>query len=63
MTYRELLARLTDLRALAQQAQPGEKSGCMSSFDRASRFDETTGTYVDWQRLHPHPPGRRHRRL
>ena len=48
MTYRELLARLTDLRALAQQAQPGEKSGCMSSFDRASRFDETTGTYVDW---------------
>ena len=48
MTYRELLARLTDLRALAQMAPDGERSGCMSSYDRASRFDTATGTYVDW---------------
>ena len=48
MTYRELLARLTDLRALAQRAPEGERSGCMSSYDRASHFDEAAGTYVNW---------------
>ena len=48
MTYRELLNRLTDLRALAQKAPAGERSGCMSSYDRASQYDEAAGIYVDW---------------
>lgn len=48
MTYREFLSRLTDLRALAQRAPKGEASGCMSSYDRASRFDEATHSYIDW---------------
>ena len=45
MTYRELLSRLTDLRMLMHKSSPNEHSGCMSSYDRASRFDESTGTY------------------
>lgn len=48
MTYRELLARLTDLRTLIKKAPAGERGGCMSSYDRASRYDEETGAYVDW---------------
>ena len=37
MTYRELLSRVDDLRALAIPPVPGERSGCMSSFDRRSQ--------------------------
>ena len=48
MTYRELLSRLTDLRMLMHKSSPNEHSGCMSSYDRASRFDESTGTYINW---------------
>ena len=48
MTYRELLSRLTDMRLLMRKASPEERSGCMSSYDRASRYDESTGTYVRW---------------
>lgn len=48
MTYRELLSRLTDLRLLMHRASPNERSGCMSSRDRASRFDESTGAYINW---------------
>ena len=48
MTYRELLSRLTDLHLLMHKSSPNEHSGCMSSYDRASRFDESTGTYINW---------------
>ena len=48
MTYRELLSRLTDMRLLMHKASPEERSGCMSSHDRASRYDESTGTYIHW---------------
>ena len=48
MTYRELLDHLTDLRALVKKARPGERGGCMSSYDRASRYDKETGTYIRW---------------
>lgn len=48
MTYRELLAKLTDMRALTQQAPLQETSGCMSSFDRASRWDKATEQYIHW---------------
>ena len=48
MNYRELLARLTDLRALAVPPAEGERAGCMSSYDRASRYDAAADRYVDW---------------
>ena len=48
MTYRDLLKRLTDLKALSIPASPEEKSGCMSSYDRASTYDADTDTYSCW---------------
>lgn len=47
-SYEALLARLTDMRALAKRAADGEHSGCCSSFDRRSRYDEAQGHYVNW---------------
>jgi len=48
MTYRELLAKLVDLKGLSARPQPGESSGCMSSFDRASAYNAQTDTYSSW---------------
>lgn len=48
MTYIELLQRLTDLKLLAVPPQPGEQGGCMSSTDRAARYDPETDRYIDW---------------
>ena len=48
MTYRELLQRLTDLRLLAVPPLSGERSGNMSSFDRASQYDPASDTYRCW---------------
>ena len=49
MTYRELLNRLIDLKALAVPPDPGERAGCMSSYDRSSQYDQATGRYVNWE--------------
>lgn len=48
MTYRELLSHLTDMRLLLKKPQPGERGGCMSSYDRASRYDAAADAYVAW---------------
>jgi len=48
MTYRELLARMTDLRELILKAPVSERGGCMSSYDRASRYDDKMDVYVNW---------------
>lgn len=48
MTYRELLNRLTSLRALTLQAPTGEKSGCQSSYDRSSCYLPEEDRYVSW---------------
>ena len=48
MTYQDLLNRVDDLRLLAVPPVPGEASGCMSSYDRRSRYDPDTDTYEDW---------------
>lgn len=47
-TYDDLLDRLTDLKALAVPPAVGETSGCFSSYDRRSRYNEATGLYEDW---------------
>lgn len=47
-TYLDLARRLTDLEALAVLPPPGEKCQQWSSYDRASRYDEATGKYVNW---------------
>ena len=48
MKYRELLDRLTTMDWLALSPDPQEQSGCMSSYDRASRYDEAADCYRDW---------------
>lgn len=48
MTYRDLINRMLDLEALAVLPQPGERCAQWSSYDRASRYDEAAGRYVNW---------------
>ncbi len=47
-SYADLASRICDLDALAVPPQPGEKSGNISSYDRASAYDEAAGLYVNW---------------
>ena len=48
LSYIDLIHRLTDLEHLATLPPPGEKTAQFSSYDRASRYDETTGKYIHW---------------
>ncbi len=48
LTYSDLVRRLTDLEQLAVLPVPGERCAQWSSYDRRSRFDESSGRYVDW---------------
>lgn len=46
--YKELVNRLTDLKALAYLPVPGEKSAMWASYDRRSKVDASTGAFIDW---------------
>ena len=63
LTYVDLVNRLTDLERLAALPAPGEKCAQWSSYDRASKYDEATGKYVELgrqrRRRRHHPQGRR----
>jgi hypothetical protein len=48
LTCVDLVRRLTDLEHLATLPAPGEKTAQFSSYDRASRYDEKSGKYVNW---------------
>jgi len=48
LTYADLVKRLTDLEHLATLPAPGETTKQWSSYDRASKYDATTGKYVRW---------------
>ena len=48
MSYEELVSRLYDMKYLATQPRPGEKSGNFSSWDRGAKYDEATGKYQNW---------------
>ena len=48
ISYRDLVERIDDLNQLTTLPLPGEKSGTFSSYDRASRYDRLTDTYLDW---------------
>lgn len=47
-SYVDLVSRLTDLDALAVLPVTGETCAQASSYDRASRYDAASGTYVNW---------------
>lgn len=48
LTYIDLIKRLTDLERAAVLPSQGETCSQWSSYDRASRYDATTGKYVAW---------------
>jgi len=47
-TYRDILARLSDLERLARPPHPAERAGTWSSYDRRSHYDAEHDYYVDW---------------
>ncbi len=48
LSYVELVQRLYDLEYLANPPQKGEQAGNFSSYDRRSRYDTISQTYVQW---------------
>jgi hypothetical protein len=48
LTYVDLVKRMTDLERLAVLPVAGEKCAQWSSYDRASKYDEAAGKYVNW---------------
>ena len=44
----ELVKRLYDIEYLATVPEKGEQSGNFSSYDRRSKYDTSTQTYVQW---------------
>ena len=48
ITYPELINRLVDLEYLAKPPLNGEVSGSFSSYDRKSKYDFDTKSYINW---------------
>ncbi|MCU0961125.1 MAG: DUF2961 domain-containing protein [Pirellulaceae bacterium] len=48
VTYADLVQRLVDLQRLAEPPSEGEACVQWASYDRASRYDEPTGRYEQW---------------
>lgn len=48
ITYSDLLSRMTDLKRIAKLPVEGERSGMFSSYDRKSKYDLGTDSYIDW---------------
>ncbi len=48
LTYPDLVRRLYDMEYLATPPMEGEQSGNFSSYDRKSRYDQETQSYMDW---------------
>lgn len=48
LTYIDLIDRLSNMDYLSTLPEPGQECRQWSSYDRSSRYDEKTGTYVNW---------------
>jgi hypothetical protein len=48
LSYEDLICRMIDLEQLAVLPAPGETCAQWSSWDRNSRYDDATGTYINW---------------
>jgi len=48
VSFEDLTHRLYDLKRLAEPPIPGEKSGSVTSYDRASVYDAARDLYIDW---------------
>ena len=48
LTYTDLVSRLTDMEQLSVLPADGEKCAQWSSYERTSKYDSATNTYVNW---------------
>ncbi len=48
LTYENIISKIYDLPALAKLPEVGEKGALFSSYDRKSKYDEKTDSYIDW---------------
>ncbi|MDP6438827.1 MAG: DUF2961 domain-containing protein, partial [Candidatus Brocadiia bacterium] len=48
LTYVDLVNRMIDIERLAVPPQPGDRSEQWSSYDRKSRYDPETDSYIQW---------------
>lgn len=48
LSYADLVRRMLDTQRLAVLPEPGEATAQQSSYDRASRYDAETDSYINW---------------
>ena len=48
LTYEDVISKIYDLPALANLPEKGEKGALFSSYDRRTKYDEKSDTYIDW---------------
>ena len=48
LTYENIVSKIYDLPALAKLPDPGEKGALFSSYDRRSKFDKKSDSYINW---------------
>ena len=48
LTYEDIISKIYDLPALANLPDKGENGALFSSYDRASKYDEKTDSYINW---------------
>jgi len=49
LTYKDVISKTYDLQELAQLPENGESGALFSSYDRASRYDEKSSSYLRWR--------------
>ncbi|RLD09182.1 MAG: hypothetical protein DRI44_09065, partial [Chlamydiae bacterium] len=49
LTYKDVISKTYDLSGLAELPEKGEKGALFSSYDRESRYDEKTDSYLRWR--------------
>ena len=48
LTYEDIISKIYDLPALAELPEKGENGALFSSYDRRSKYDEKTDSYINW---------------
>ena len=48
LTYENIISKIYDLPALAELPEKGEKGALFSSYDRKSKYDDKSDSYINW---------------
>ncbi len=49
LTYTDIVSKIYDFPALANLPEKGEEGALFSSYDRKSKYDEKTDSYINWE--------------